>query len=57
MSRIEYKVKTASGTTWNYIVSYEIWKLNNEFFRFVFNDGMELMLPIKDISVIQQIKP
>lgn len=50
----EYKVKTRSGTTWQYVVSYGKWALNENFLRFVFNDKKELIIPIDEILSIHQ---
>ena len=49
-----YKVKTYSGITWQYIVSFTVWTLDENFIRFVCNDDTELILPKKEIISIYQ---
>jgi hypothetical protein len=49
-----YKVKTQSGITWQFIVSYRKWTVNPDFLKFTFNDGKELILPLREILSIHQ---
>ena len=48
-----YKVRTTS-TTWQYIVSFTVWTLDENFIRFVNEDGTELIIPKKEILAIYQ---
>ena len=48
-----YVVSTTT-TTWQYIVKYQLWRLDKSFLQFTFDDGKILILPIASIKSIEQ---
>lgn len=50
-----YEVRTTK-TTWQYVISYRTWTLDNNFLKFIFEDGKELILPKSEIIAIYQTK-
>lgn len=45
-----------TNTTWQYIIHFDNWKLNDKFMQCTFNDGLILVIPFDQIVSILQLK-